>query len=303
MGKNYKSKNKDAITEVLPDPSSGINWFPGHMLKAMKKIKERIKAVDIVLEVRDARSPLITGNIPFMKEIGNKNHLIVLNKANLANPKTNELWDTWFASQPDPYIFIEGFDKKSLTLITDTCRKIIHENTLQSNPGAVAKEKLKLMIIGLPNTGKSTIINRLSNRDASKVADKPGQTQQQLWVKAAADLQILDTPGVLPPTIATEEHGLWLSALHAIPEKKIDPEDVACCIINYILKNNSDVFFETYKFETTDVDLVGCLNHIAKIRGCIKKGNEFDYDRVYKIVINDFRSGNLGRISFGSPPN
>lgn len=279
-----------------------INWFPGHMNKAIKEIKRRLKMVDIVLEIRDARSPLATGNKSVNKELGEKSKLIVINKTNLANPEVVRQWELWFSDQDIPFVFINCFDKSSLKKIVKMSKKIVQDKRLKSNPDGVSKTKLKMMIIGLPNTGKSTIINKLANRNASKVADKPGQTQQQLWVNIDKDLEILDTPGVMPPKIDKHEHGLWLAALHAIPDKIVAPETSACFIVEYLLKENSELFQKHYKIDSLDIDLIEALNQIAKAKGCVRHKGEYDYERVYRIVLSDFRSGTLGLISFGLPP-
>ena len=161
---------------------------------------------------------------------------------------------------------------------------------------------MKMMILGLPNTGKSTIINMLANRNASKVAAKPGQTKVQLWVKVDNDLDILDTPGVMPPNIENQIHGMWLSAIHAIPDHIVSPENSACFIIEHLLKLKSTAFKEHYDFESLDVDLLTACDHIGKRRGCLRSGGGFDYDHIYKIILNDFRIGALGLVSFGVPP-
>jgi len=298
-----KKKQTDTpITLTADNDEKKIIWFPGHMIKAMNKIKERLKMVDIVLEIRDARSPLITGNEDLEKMLGEKNLLIVINKTNLADPERVEQWREWFSQQNHPFIFINCFDENSLKQILQQSKQIINNRKTKNNKDYKPKKKLKMMVVGLPNTGKSTIINRLSGRNATKVADKPGQTRQQLWVKASDDIQILDNPGVMPPVINDYEQGLWLAALHAIPEKIVDPEDIASYIVNHLLKIKSEIFKNHYRIENLDTDLLGALDQIAKSRGYLRKGNLFDYDRVYKIVLADFRKGDLGLISFGFPP-
>lgn len=298
-------KSTDSVDgmELTQDLGSrNINWFPGHMRKALTKIKDTIRQVDIILEIRDARSPLVTGNPDVDFLIGEKNKLIVLNKANLADPKIMELWQVWFEKQGTPFVFVNGLDKKSLELVVEMSRKMVFEKREQNNPEKKAKKKFKMMVIGLPNTGKSTVINKLANRDASKVANKPGQTQHQLWVNVNEDLEILDNPGVMPHRIINEEHGIWLSALHAIPDAVIDIERPSIYIINYMLKNFPEVLKDFYKIEFKEADFLEVLNLIAKSRGCLRQKGEYDYQRVYRMILTDFRSGSLGHISFGLPP-
>jgi len=279
-----------------------INWFPGHMNKAIRQIKEALKKVDILLEVRDARSPLVTGNKAVLHAVGNKPRLIVINKTNLADPKIVELWKPWFKKQGVPFVFINCLNKSSLKQVTEAAKETVHQNILESNPDHVRKTKLRMMVIGLPNTGKSTIINRLANRNASKAADKPGQTRHQLWINVDKELEILDTPGVMPPKIDNFEQGLWLTALYAIPDTVIRKEIPACFLLEHFLKVKSEIFKEKYKFESFDYELMDALNQIGKARGCIRHKGEIDYERVYSIILHDFRSGDLGPVSFGIPP-
>lgn len=298
--KNIAKDDDIKITQDLG--SRNINWFPGHMQKALKKIKETLRMVDIVLEIRDARSPLVTGNRDVDQLIGNKNRLIVFNKTNLADPNIVALWQAWFEKQNESFVFVNGLDKKSISRVVDISRDLVKKRRESENPDAKTKTKLKMMVIGLPNTGKSTIINKLANRDAAKVADKPGQTQHQLWVNVSEDLEILDNPGVMPHRIVKEEHGIWLSALHAIPDAVIDIERPAIYLIEYLLKNNPNHLKSYYKIEFEKADYLEALNLIAKSRGCLLGKGEFDYERVFRMILSDFRSGDLGHISFGLPP-
>ena len=301
--KNKKVKQEFSDNMLTPELTEGhINWFPGHMNKAIKQIKSRLKMVDIVLELRDARSPMVTGNSLVTAAIGEKSRLILINKSHLADPKILALWDTWFKEQKVPYLFIHDFEEATLKKVIAAAKNVVQKRRLESNPDIVEKKKLRLMILGLPNTGKSTIINKLSKRNAAKAADKPGLTRQQLWVKVDQDTEILDTPGVMPPKIIKFEHGQWLSAIHAIPGNIVNPEIPSCYIIETLISKKSDFFKELYKFETLELTLIEALDHIAKVRGCLKNKAEYDYDRVYNLILNDFRSGKLGQLSFGVPP-
>lgn len=303
----YKISNKkqaDAI-ELTPDTpvKSGFNWFPGHMARAIREIKEKVKLVDIVLEIRDARAPLASGNKMMDENLRQKSKLILLNKVNLADPRVIPLWEEWFKKQGEPYIFLDCFDKGSLKKAMGMARAIVEEKRKESNPDTYEpKTKLKLMIIGLPNTGKSTIINQLANRTATKVADRPGQTQVQQWIVIDKDLDLLDTPGVMPPILAKEEHGLWLSALNAIPDEAIGEERPAKYIIEYLKEKNSKELKERYKLESLDITIEEIVEKIAVLRGCVRQKGLPDLDRVYKLILLDFRKGELGKICFGIPP-
>jgi ribosome biogenesis GTPase A len=182
-------------------------------------------------------------------------------------------------------------------------RTIVEQKRKESNPDNYEpKAKLKLMIIGLPNTGKSTIINQFANRNATKTADRPGQTKVQQWIVIDKDLDLLDTPGVMPPTLAKEEHGLWLSALNAIPDDVVGEELPAKYIIEYLKEKKSIELKERYKLESFELSVEEILQTIAVLRGCLRQKGLPDLERVYKLILLDFRKGELGKICFGIPP-
>lgn len=305
--KNKKAKNLAVDDDIVLTPDapvkSGINWYPGHMARAIREIKEKLKLVDIVLEIRDARAPLASGNVVLDETLRQKSRLIVLNKVNLADPKMIHLWEEWFKQKAEPFIFIDCFDKGAMKNVMSYARSIVDQKRKVSNPETFEqKAKLKLMVIGLPNTGKSTIINQLANRNAVKTADRPGQTKVQQWIVIDKDLDLLDTPGVMPPMLAKAEHGLWLSALHAIPDDVAGEELPARFLVEYLKKCHSKEFKARYKLENLDISVEEILEKIAVLRGCIKQKGLPDMDRVHKLILLDFRKGELGKCCFGLPP-
>ncbi len=305
MKNKILNKNQADAIELTPDTplKPGINWFPGHMARAIKEIKEKVKLVDIVLEIRDARAPLASGNKMMEENLRQKSRLILLNKVNLADPKMIYQWEEWFKKQGDPFMFLDCFDKSSMKKALSMARTIVEQKRKESNPDTYEpKAKLKLMIIGLPNTGKSTIINQFANRNATKTADRPGQTKVQQWIVIDKDLDLLDTPGVMPPTLAKEEHGLWLSALNAIPDDVVGEELPAKYIIEYLKEKKSIELKERYKLESFELSVEEILLRIAVLRGCLRQKGLPDLERVYKLILLDFRKGELGKICFGIPP-
>lgn len=285
-------------------PSEALfNWYPGHMAKALREIKEKMKSVDVVMEVRDARVPLASGNRNLTDAIGQKRKVIILNKANLADPESIEQWKTWFEKQEEPFLFVNCLDKGAMKEAVKLARKLVEANRRECNPDYVeTKSKLRIMIVGLPNTGKSTIINQLANRNATKVADKPGQTVLQQWIQVDKDVELLDTPGVMPPRIDRPEHALWLSAIHAIPDDISGEDDTAVFVLKHFLKKPTAEFLARYKLESGVSDVDETLKKIAATRGCLRQGGVPDFDRVYKLILADFRKGELGRTTFGMPP-
>lgn len=289
------------------DPSAPakalFNWYPGHMARALREIKQKLRSVDIVLEIRDARVPLASGNRALDEGVGQKCKLIVLNKTNLSDPDATALWAKYFSGKEENHIFIDCFDKNELKKVISMARKIVEKNRRECNADYVqTNPKLKMMIVGLPNTGKSTIINQMANKSVAKVADKPGLTQIQQWITLEKDVEVMDTPGVMPPQIDKEEHGLWLSAIHAIPDDIAGEETTAKFVVNHLLKAKSQLFLDRYKLESFDMGLEDVLVKIATLRGCLRQGGLPDLDRVYKLLLAEFRKGDLGRTSFGLPP-
>jgi ribosome biogenesis GTPase A len=279
------------------------NWYPGHMAKALREIKQKLKMVDIVLEIRDARAPMASGNRNLNDQLGQKPKLVIFNKANLADTQMLDQWTKWLDEQNDPYLFVNCFDKAAMKKAISQARKIVEKNRMDCNPDYVeTKSKLKMMIVGLPNTGKSTIINQLANKNAAKVADKPGQTVLQQWIVVDKDIELLDTPGVMPPRIDRPEHALWLSAIHAIPDDIADEEETAIFIIKHLLKIKSQSFLERFKLESFELAVDDVIQKIATLRGCLKQKGLPDLDRVYKLVLAEFRKGELGKTCFGLPP-
>ena len=300
---NTKKTEPPKKVKIGSEPRAAFNWFPGHMLKAMREIKTKLALVDLVIEIRDARVPLVSGNSFLNDSIAGKNRLILLNKMNLADPLMMAKWDIWFKKQGTPFLFINCLDKSFMKHILTTARRIIEEKRRASNPeGVEQKTKFKFMIIGLPNTGKSTLINQMANRNAAKTANKPGETQVQLWVNVDEHLELLDTPGIMPPEIENEEHRIWLSTINAIPDEIIGEEDPACYLVKYFLRAKSKEFMERYKLDSFDLSVDEALTKIAMVRGCLKQKGIPDLERVFKVVLMDFRAGELGKVCFGAPP-
>lgn len=285
------------------EPKAAFNWFPGHMMKAMREIQSKVGIVDIVIEIRDARSPIVSGNHTLTESMKGKGRLILLNKANLADPAMNEKWAEWFEKEGIPFLFINILDRASVKQVLAKARALIESKRNESNEGIAAKAKYRLMIIGLPNTGKSTFINSVAQKNHVKVADKPGQTQHNLWVKVDDEMELLDTPGIMPPEISRDEHKIWLSLLNAIPAAIVGEEDPACYLVNYFLKKKTPEFQKRYQLETFDMSLDEALLKIATVRGCLKQKGLPDLERVFKLILMDFRAGELGRISLGTPPS
>lgn len=276
-------------------PSNALfNWYPGHMAKALREIKQRLNMVDVVLEIRDARAPLATENVSLEQELGQKKRIIVFNKANLADPEGMKAWSAYFTKRGTPFLFVNGLNKGALKDVVTLAKKI--------SPGNAPNAKLRLMIVGLPNTGKSTIINQLSNKSNAKVADRPGQTVLQQWIDTDHGIKLLDTPGVMPPHVLNPQQALWLSAIHAIPDDIASVEETALFLVQHLLSRTGKEFLARFKLESSTLPVDEVLLKIAALRGCLKQKGEADLDRVHKLILLEFRQGELGRVCFGTPP-
>ena len=302
--KSFKSNNIDEEIKLTPDRKSEsqyINWFPGHMNKAIKQIKSKLKLVDIILEIRDARVPEISKNMALDEAISGKLRIILFNKNNLADPITTQKWKIFYEKSKEKYIFTNALDKNSIDHILEETKKYIEENYQIENPEGQRNKKITMMIIGLPNTGKSTFINRLSGRNAARTANKPGYTQSQQWIKIDQNIELLDTPGIMPPKINSMEDGLKLCAIFAIPSKIVPDETTACFLLKFLTENYPFLIEQRYGFSPIGMDFLESLDEIGTRRNCILKKAEIDYEKVYKIILTDFRDGRLGKVSLESP--
>jgi ribosome biogenesis GTPase A len=283
--------------------SGRINWFPGHMAKALKKVKEKIGKVDIVVEIRDARVPLASGNPSIKDVIGGKHHLIVMNKTNLADSNTCRKWEKWFKQQVQPAVFVNAMQPKSLKKITNSCREMMQSRWRKFKEKGIQPPPLRLIIVGIPNTGKSTIINRLTNRNAAQTGDRPGVTRNQEWIILGRDLELLDTPGIMPPRIETEEEGMWLCSIHAVKDEIIGKDQVAAYVINQLLNIKSEHLKKRYQLNCLDHNAEELMLLIGKQLNYKKRQGEIDLIKTYGQVLQDFRKGLLGPFSFEVPPD
>jgi ribosome biogenesis GTPase A len=280
-----------------------INWFPGHMAKALKDVRQKISKVDLVLEVRDARIPLASGNISLEKALNQKPRLIVFNKANLAEKANIKLWRNWFAERDDRILFLDAFDARSLKMLSKMARAVMQQKWQKFIKKGIQPPPLRMMLLGIPNTGKSTIINRLTKRKAAGTGDRPGVTRSQEWIVLGRDLELLDTPGIMPPRIDTEEQGLWLCAIHAIKDEIVGKEKVASFVVKYLQQIASPDFINKYSLQDSEViESEELIMQIGSKLNCRKKGGEIDYAKTCSQILHDFRSGLLGACSFEKPP-
>jgi ribosome biogenesis GTPase A len=267
-----------------------INWFPGHMAKARRQISEIIPKVDVVIEVLDARIPHSSMNPVLTKVRRDKPVLRLLSKADLADPEITEKWVD-FLSQDKGFkvIPVVMSDRKQLAKIPDYCRN------LAPHRGGLAKP-VRSVVVGIPNVGKSTLINGLAGRKIARVGDEPAVTRNQQRIQVADDFTLMDTPGIMWPSPESELGGYRLAASGAIRDTAVEYEDIALFAVDYLAQRYPEALIRRYKLESVPDTSMKCMELIARKRACIR-GQEVDWHKVSEIVLKDLRSGALGRIS------
>ena len=286
---------------VIDIPS--LQWYPGHMRKAERLVKENLKLVDVVLELLDARIPLSSAN-PVLREIvGGKPRLIVLNKADLADETATRAWVKYFAAQgiaAVPVDAVQGRGVKELVQAIAKCAKPKTDKLVQH--GAKARAA-RCMILGIPNVGKSSLINRLSGESKTKVENRPGVTRAKQWIRLGAQLELLDMPGILWPKFEDQQAALHLAFTGAINDNVYDVASVVLLLLNTLREAYPADLAARYRMEGGLPSGTELLEEIGRIRGCLRAGGKIDYEKAEQIVLTDFRSGRLGRVTLDSLPD
>lgn len=276
-----------------------VQWFPGHMFKSLREIKEKIKLMDMVFLLVDARLPYSSMNPEILKIVGDKPTLLLFNKIDLADRKTVDKWVEFYENQGFYTLLINSNDGFNVNKIYSRSKEILEEKISRSKNKGMKFNRVRGMILGIPNVGKSTLINKLVSKKATNVGNKPGVTKSQQWIKINPHFELLDTPGVLWPKFEDETVGFALAITGAIKDDTLPINQVVIYAINYLKAYYPIRLKERYGIENVqDLNEVEILDHIGKVRGAIVKGGETDYDRVYTILLTDIRNRNLGALSF-----
>lgn len=279
---------------MLPDFK--IQWYPGHMAKAKRNIKENLSLVDLIIEVRDARATLASAN-PTLSSLGeHKKRIIVLNKADLADDAVTQKWQALF---PEAIVF-SGKETQSIKILQKKLDQIgqkLKADWLQREKGL---RPYRALILGMPNVGKSTIINALSRSSKAKTGEKPGVTRGKQWISLPNGWQLLDTPGVMVPEAVIGNTGLFLALINAIDEKLYDEELAALHFLKWLVENKPQTLSERYKISDID-DPIALLEEIGRKRGCLRSGGYIETGKAALILLRDFREGHLGRLSLEIP--
>lgn len=277
-----------------------IQWYPGHMTKAKRAMKEDIKLIDLIIEVVDARVPFSSRN-PDIDELGqNKGRIVLLNKSDLSNDRLNEAWADWFRSKGCHVLKVNSKSGAGLKQINGTVQEACKEKIERDRRRGILNRPVRAMVVGIPNVGKSTFINSFAGKACTKTGNKPGVTKGNQWIRLNKSLELLDTPGILWPRFENQKVGLRLAFIGSINDEILNKEELAAELMKFMLVHHRPVLEEKYRIEGDDPFLA--LEQVAKIRSCIAKGNELDIKRAANLFIDDFRSGKLGRITLEFPP-
>lgn len=284
----------------MNDYSSIINWYPGHMAKTKRLLQDQIKKIDLIIEICDARVPLASRNPDLLKLISGKRSILFLNKSDMSDPVLNKAWIHYFQDQGiDAHLTdaVKIRSKEAIHLIENATKEIVES---AQNKGI--RKTVRAMIVGIPNVGKSTLINHIHGKSITKIGDKPGITRSNQWVKISPYLEILDTPGLLWPKLEDQDSARKLCYIGSVNDEILDLSDLTICLLEDLCKIVPDRIKERYHISDTDVKGVELLDEVCRGRGWLLKGGQFDYERCYSIVMDEYRAGKLGRITWEHPP-
>lgn len=286
------------MADTKQDVFPVVHWFPGHMAKATRMIKEYVKKVDVVIELLDARIPRSSANPVISEVVGQKPHIVVLNKADLANPQATKEWVAYFEKQGLTVLAIDSKTGKGNKQLVKAVERLAQPIIDKWKNKGIRSRSVRTIILGIPNVGKSTLINKLAGAAATRTADKPGHTRGQQWVKIGKDLELLDTPGVLWPKLEDQRAAARLAMTGAISDDVYDLESVMKQLLNQVNEANPDLLAERYKLKPEGLgDANQLLESIGRRRGCLVSGGIVDLEKARRIVLADYRNQKLGNLT------
>jgi len=291
--------NQESFSKV------SISWYPGHMAKTKRQITEDLKLVDVVIELLDARIPKSSQNPDIQGMVKNKKRIVILNKSDLADERETKKWIEYFKKKNILAIEVDSNQGKGIKQVTQAIEKIMEEELkLQNSKGRIRKT-IRVMIVGIPNVGKSSFINRISKKTTMTVGNKPGVTRQKQWIRIGNQIELLDTPGVLWPKFESEEVGLNLAYTGSIKEEILERTEVAYNLLKFLDENYSQELYTKYKITEQEINEIKenpqytleLMYLIGKKRGALISGGNIDEEKVSKIIIDDFKNGKIGKIT------
>ncbi|MEN8905956.1 MAG: ribosome biogenesis GTPase YlqF [Clostridiales bacterium] len=279
-----------------------VQWFPGHMNKTMRLLKENIKLIDVVIELVDARIPFSSTNPEVKNIIGNKPKIIALNKYDLSDEKVLKTWENWYSKKNLQYVYINSLTGYGLSNLKEKIDFLMKDKMERMKKKGIRQKSIRTMIIGIPNVGKSSFINKLGNKNKTKTGDRPGITRTNQWIRLNDKIEILDTPGILWPKFEKKFIGLNLAFTGAIKDEIMDIETLSLELIKKIRSIDSNKLKYRYKidFKIDETDLE-IMEMIGKKRGCLISKGEIDYNRTANLLLDDFRSSKIGKFTLETP--
>lgn len=291
----------------MNENKTNINWYPGHMLKTKKQIIEDLKLIDVVVELLDARIPMSSRNPDIQRIVQNKKRLVLLNKSDLAEDSQTKKWIEYYKNNNITAIPCDANLGKGIKEILKQIENIMEEEMQKAAIKGRIKRNIRIMILGIPNVGKSSLINRLCNKKSAVVGNRPGVTKQKQWVRIANNIELLDTPGVLWPKFEDETVALNLAYTGSIKDEVLQAIEISFSLLTYLYNNYKTNLLERYKIteneleqivsEDENEELYNLMKLIGKKRGAVVSGGEIDDEKTAIIILNDFRNGKLGKIT------
>lgn len=287
----------------MPDfQKQNVQWFPGHMAKTRRLIKESLKLVDGVVEIVDARIPRSSSNPELGKIIQKKPRIVLLNKCDMADPSVTDMWISHYSKKGITAIAVDCKTGKGLNRFSAACSKALSDVIKSNREKGMSGKALRFMVVGIPNTGKSSFINRMAGKNKAVVADRAGVTKSNQWFSAGKGIELLDTPGVLWPKFEDREVGDKLAFIGSVKDEVTDTELIACRLLEVLTKTHPELIEARYKInDFSDLQSWDVLEMIGKKRGFLIKGGEIDTLRAAAVICDEFRGGKLGKISLELP--
>lgn len=293
----------------MNENKANINWYPGHMAKTKKQIIQDLKLIDVIVEILDARIPISSQNPDVKGYSKNKKRVVVLNKSDLADEIETKKWVKYFEKQGIPAVITDSSSGKGMNEVLKKVQNVYQvEQEKFSNKGRVGKA-IRIMILGIPNVGKSSFINRITKKNITQVGNRPGVTRQKQWIRLQDGIELMDTPGVLWPKFESEEVGMNLAFTGSIKDDILEKTEIAFQLLKYLVQNYLDNVIERYKLDKIAIEnimkkdeeendkVLEILDNIAKKRGAILPGARIDYEKISIILLDEFRSAKIGKIS------
>ena len=283
----------------MNENKTNINFFPGHMNKARKEIEEKIKLIDIVYEVVDARMPSSSRIKDIDDLIKNKPKIMIMTKRDLCDLDKTNKWISYYESLGYKVFLTDLVNDKNVNKLFTLTDEVLNDLNAKRIEKGMEMRKYRALIMGVPNVGKSTLINKITGRKTVNVGNKPGVTKDISWIRINDKLDLMDTPGILWPKIDDQKQAYTLACFSSIKDEILPIDEVACYILKYMFDNYQDLLFNRYgSFSLDEEDYTEAYEYIGRKRGCLVRGNEVDYNKVSNIIIKDLRDGYLGKVTF-----